>query len=57
MIIVVPRAAIQDTTYYRTPEILCSFTSVVNFVCLGIDSNSFQGVELAAHAQTINVWN
>jgi hypothetical protein len=55
MIVVVPRAAIQDTLYYRTTEILCSLISVVNFVCLGTDS--FQGVVLAAHAQKINVWN
>jgi hypothetical protein len=57
MIVAVPKAAIQDTMYYRTTRILRSLISVVNFVCLGTDSHSFQGLVLAAHAQTINVWN
>jgi hypothetical protein len=57
MIVVVPRAATEDPMYYRTTGILCSLTSVVNFVCLGTDSHSFHGVVLAAHVQTINVWN
>jgi len=57
MTVVVPKAVIQDTMYYRTTGILCSLISVVNFVCLGTDSNSFQDLVLAAHAQTINVWN
>jgi hypothetical protein len=57
MIVVVPKAAIQETMYYRTTGILCSLISVVNFVCFGTDSHGLEGVVLAAHAQTINVWN